>query len=275
MKLPIPIFHNGTVYEEVEATKPKAGVLADTAEYIEKGDVFNAMLAFISGSVTEIKADKPVVEKGMIKTLIRRLPFRSAEVLAINILMQLSVDDGIEGIYECPLCHEKIYAIKDEESETDTRDFIRNIPLKSMPSLDGNYADEFVITLQDPIEIKDARSGQPLEIINSITMRHPTLQDTIRAYNKQGNSSTIKRQFAIYAEALEKIGDEEVDNPLRNLWGMYIFEKMDVASLNEIGSIVAQYGMSGTVEKVCKECGRKWNAELDTSNFFVSGLRSG
>ena len=268
MKLPIPIFHNGTVYDEVEATKPKAGVLADTAEYIEKGDVFNGMLTFIAGSVSEIKAEKPVTEKGMIKTLVRLMPFRSAEVLAINILMQLSVDDGIEGIYECPLCHDKQYAIKDEE--LDSRDFIRNIPIKSME----DYQETFTIPLQDPVEIKDARSDQPLEIIESVTMRHPTLQDTIRAYRKQGNVSAMRRQLAIYAEALEKIGDEEVDTPLRNLWGMYIFEKMDIASLNEIGSIVAQCGMSGTVEKMCKECGKKWNADLDTSNFFVSGLRS-
>ena len=271
MKLPIPIFHNGSVYDEVEAIKPKAGVLADTAEYIEKGDVFNAMLVFISGSVTEIKAEKPVVEKGMIKTLIRRLPFRSAEVLAMDILMQLSVDDGIEGIYECPLCHEKQFSTKDEEADVDSRDFIRNIPIQSMTDRD----ETFVIALQEPIEIKDARNDQPLEIIESITMHHPTLQDTIRAYHKQGSSTTMRRQLAIYAEALEKIGDDEVDTPLRNLWGMYIFEKMDVASLNRIGVTIAQYGMSGTVAKVCKECGRKWNAELDTSNFFVSGLRSG
>lgn len=270
MNLPIPIFHNGTVYEEVEVTKPKAGVLADTAEYIEKGDVFNGMLVFISGSVTEVKAEKPVVAKEMIKTLIRRLPFRSAEVLAINILMQLSVDDGIEGIYECPLCHEKQFATKDDEADIDSRDFIRNIPIKSMTE----HKETFTVALQEPVEIKDARSDQPLEIIESITMHHPTLQDTIRAYHKQGSSTTMRRQLAIYTESLEKIGDEEVDTPLRNLWGMYIFEKMDIASLNEIGITIAQYGMSGTVEKVCKECGRKWNAELDTSNFFVSGLRS-
>ena len=136
MKLAIPIFHNGSIYDEVEATKPKAGVLAETAEHIEKGDVFNGMLDFISGSVKKFKADKPVVEKGMIKTLIRRLPFRSAEVLAVDILMQLSVDDGIEGIYECPLCHEKMYATKDEEADIDSRDFIRNIPVKSMTTPD-------------------------------------------------------------------------------------------------------------------------------------------
>lgn len=270
MKLPIPIFHNGTIYDEVEAIKPKAGVLADTAEYIEKGDVFNGMFAFISGSVTEIKAEKPVTSKEMIKMLIRRLPFRSAEVLAIDILMQLNIDDGVEGIYECPLCHEKSFAIKDDKVEIDSRDFIRNIPIQSM----SDYQETFTITLRDSIEIKDARNEQPLYNVESITMQHPTLQDTIRAYHKQGNVTAMRRQLAIYTEALIKINDEIVDTPLRNLWGMFIFEKIDIASLNEIGSIVSQYGMSGTVEKVCKECGKKWDAELDTSNFFVSGLRS-
>ena len=270
-KLAIPIFHNGTVYDSVEITKPKAGVLADTSEFVDKGDVFSGMFAFIAGSVTEISAKKPVVAKEMIKTLIRRLPFRSAEVLAVEILMQLSIDDGIEGIYECPLCHEKVFATKDDEIDLDTRDFIQNIPIKSMV----DHKETFAVDLQSPIEIKDARSDQPLEVVNSITMRHPTMQDAIRAHHKQGNMTTMRRQFAIYTEALVKIGDEEVDTPLRNLWGMYIFERMDIDSLNEIGQIVSQYGMSSTVQKICKSCGKKWQAELDTSNFFVSGLRSG
>lgn len=269
MKLPIPIFHQGNIYEEVEITKPKAGVLADTSDHIEKGDIFSAMLTFVAGSVTEIKAESPVTSKEMIKTLIRRLPFRSAEVVTIEILKGLGVEDGVEGIYECPLCHAKQYSQIDDDEDLDTRDFISSLAIKSMEDI----KETFTVTLHDPIEIKDARDGDVLSSVESATLHHPTMLDSIRAFRKQGNASTVRRQFAIYAEALEKIGDEEVDAPYRNLWAMFIFEKMDIDSLNEIGAIVSQYGMDNTVQKVCGECGKKWRAELDTSNFFVSGLR--
>ncbi len=269
MKLPIPIFHQGNIYEEVEITKPKAGILADTSEHIDKGDIFSAMFTFVAGSITEIKAESPIISREMIKTLIRNLPFRSAEIVTIGILKELGVEDGVEGLYECPLCHSKQYAQIDDDEDLDTRDYISNLSIRYMENIEGN----FTVSLQEPIEIKDARNGNVLSSVESITLHHPTLIDTIRAFRKQGNASTVRRQFAIYAEALEKIGDEIVDTPFRNLWAMYIFEKMDIDSLNEIGSIVSQYGMDNTVQKSCGECGKKWKAELDTSNFFVSGLR--
>jgi hypothetical protein len=43
-------------------------------------------------------------------------------------------------------------------------------------------------------------------------------------------------------------------------------------NLGKIYSEIDKYGISRKVEKHCPECGKVWQADLNTSNFFVSAL---
>ena len=59
-KLPIPIFHNDSIYREVELESPRSGVLADTHTENERAGYYSACHVFLAGSITKIVGDNGV-----------------------------------------------------------------------------------------------------------------------------------------------------------------------------------------------------------------------
>jgi hypothetical protein len=99
IRIPIPVFRDDSVYDKISITRPKVGVLADTRRIAEGGDSYSAMHAFLSGCTEAIeKTDGQVItEKASIKNILRSIPFRSAEYAAIQIILLVDPDDGVEG----------------------------------------------------------------------------------------------------------------------------------------------------------------------------------
>lgn len=275
MRLPVQIFHNDKVYGEVEIKKPKASVIADVSSSINTGKIFQGMVTFLKGCISEIKHnDVAITDPIGIKSLVPKIPYRSAEYLTMQILLdQSKKNDAVEGIYPCPLCGHRVISKlqKYDGMEVDTRDYIS--------SLRVNYKDDinstFKISLNTPVVIKDERNGEVLENVHGIEFYYPTLEHCINAETKYGSSNDVKLQFGIYAQCIKSINDEPVDTKYRNMFGYMIIENIEDLE-NDFRAISfenSQYGLDPTIEKTCPECNEVWRPKINTSNFFVSALR--
>ncbi len=273
MKLPIPIIRDGKVYNEINIIRPKSGVIADTRRLVDEGDNYIAIATFIAGCTESVISSDgtEITDKSAIRNLIRHLPFRSAELIAINIILLVDPDDGIEGIYTCPRCGNKVISGVVEnngEVEIDTRDFIKNLPVNYM---DGQN-NEIVIDFDEPIVV--GNKNDPIDIINSIGLNYPTLIQCSNAYKKFGGHDQLRLQFAIYVEAITKVNGNDVDSRWKNMIGMPMFETMsNPDDVKKIGIAMNEYGIKPVVKKTCTKCGKIWEVNVSTSNFFVSGLQ--
>ncbi len=270
MRLPIPITgDNGSKFMMAEIKRPPSGLVADTKKLIDSNpNIFVATRHFISGIITSIDE---VEDSIALKGLIKNIPYRSAEYLLLqSFLLRNPEDDGIEGVYPCPRCHYKVISeIYEKDDITyDTRDFISKLEI--------NYTEDtsFSVTFDEPVEIKDGRTGDILHSVNSITMKFPTLEHCIMGYNAcTDKRDDIRLQFNIYAQALTHINDEPVSPKFKTNFGALIFDKIDNdADLLKISNAVRAFGLDSRVEKFCPECGKKWMATINTNNFFVSSL---
>ena len=133
---------------------------------------------------------------------------------------------------------------------------------------------ETVHPFEEPIEIKS--KGEVIEMIENFEIRYPTLADCMKAEARLGHSDTIRTQFNIYAEAIEKVNGQEADAKWKNRYGMLLFENMRNfrTDFKKIDSSMSKYGMKMQIEKQCPKCGKQWEAEVNTSSFFESALRS-
>lgn len=270
MRLPIPILgDNGSKFMMAEIKRPPSGLVADTKKLIDSNpNIFVATRHFVSGIITSIDE---VEDSIALKGLVKNIPYRTAEYLLLqSFLLRNPDDDGIEGVYPCPRCHHKIIAEIYEKDEItyDTRDFISKLEI--------HYTEEtsFSVTFDEPVELKDGRTGEILQTINSITMKYPTLEHCIMGYNAcMDKRDDIRLQFNIYAQALTHINDEPISQKFKMNFGALMFDKIDNdADLLKISNAVRAFGLDNRVEKFCPECGKKWMATINTNNFFVSSL---
>lgn len=277
MKLPIPIFtKSGKTYSDLKFQLPKPSVLADTRKVLSKEGVYSGLKVFLSGCVEEISNDeKTVTDKTQLKSLITMLPYRSAELVMVNIVT--SYDENfnyVEGVYECPRCHEPVISelIEEDDYIVDTRDVISELEVTYME--EANNLIELELT--SPVLIKNKVTGDVIESISKIELHHPTLLDCIIADKKYGAYDDIRTQFAIYVEAIETVNDNSVDKKYKSQFGMAIFENIKEAK-NDLGKLnkeLSEFGLNPNVTKYCKNerCGKQWKTPINMSNFFESGL---
>ena len=276
-KFPIPLKLNDVLYHSCDIEPPTPGVIADTKKVADTGDRFNSTLVFLAGCVKSIISDtSEISEKIQIKSALRKLSFRSAEVISIKSILLVHNDDAIEGVYICPRCGQRIIAQKIEENGeiiSDTLDHISDIDTTYMQ----DYDDGFTIQLSEPVFIMNLKTGEPMIDMktnrtigmSSIKMDYPTLGNCIDAQTRQGGSDEMRLQYRIYVEAITEIDSIEIDRSFKDKYGMMLFEK--IPNINDIGEItkrIHEYGISGKVKKICTSCGKEWMARVNTSNFF-------
>jgi hypothetical protein len=282
MQLSIPIFYKDNIYDQCEIQKPKAGVLANTLEVFQNKGDFSAILEFISKSIVSFTSiDNKIIDiPDQIKAICRRMSYITAEVIAIKTMLLINKDDWIEGVYECPRCKRQIITGIDHDTGEDNRDQIEDLKIINQGENDysdinqDDYNDIIHINLVEPIRIIQKQTNTILHEIDTIDMRFPNLDDCIKGTSKYPGNKEAKRQFAIYAESLEKINGEEIKIKWQRIWGEFIFREMNIDDLSFIGETLQKYGLQRQIEKVCRYCGKVWDAPVNTSNFFESGLRS-
>src|SRR4030042_3815947 len=119
MRLPIPIvYKDDEIYTDVEVESPGAGVIADTWNIIDKtGNSYSALHTWLSKCITTIISEsKTILDKTQIRAMIRKIPYKPCEYIAIKTILDVNADDEIEGIYECPRCQTKIICERVEEN---------------------------------------------------------------------------------------------------------------------------------------------------------------
>lgn len=262
MKLPIPLVRKGERHEEVILREITAGLLADTQKIIESGDSYRALACFAAGVIESIGE---ITDRAAIKNLANFLPYKSAEAVIIEALLQSDKDDGVEGYYECPRCGAAKLAEYNPEEELDTRDHLRDLPVKTTENSGFEYE------LKCPVEI---RSGEDMvEMIKSISFIYPTLASCSAALSKVGLRDVVRLQMAVLLESVETINKNPVERNWKSNYGTYVFEKMKKGDLLEINRRINEFGMNPVVKKVCLKCQKEFEVVLNTSNFFASALQ--
>lgn len=267
MKLVIPIIDNDKIYTDCEIKRPETSIIINTQEKSEEGKLFFAMFTFVSGCITQFKDidDNVIDNKETIKLIAKKLPQQSIEVLAIQIMLLLDSQDGIEGIYSCPRCNEKIYA--EEKDGIDTRDFISELGINYYNDMDNT----FIINYEYPITLTVKNTEDKISVIK---YRFPAIDDYIQAEAMYTLKNQFKLQIEVYRKCIVEVNGEKVDKNWINNFGSIVMQKADIKDTNKISKEIKKYGYQTEKEKNCPKCGKQWKAEINTNNFFVSGLLS-
>lgn len=268
MRLPIPYVFNGRRIVGYKIQAPKTRVLGDAREKAQKGDAYGSMAEIVKGSLASLQTedDRDISVSDEIEKAVKPMPYKNIDHIVMDAIIASGVEDGIEGVYTCPLCGHKIIMEFDPEDESCDR----------ISTLKVNYSESgapFTIVLTEPIEIQDADTDEVLQRIESLTMRYPTLDDVQRAYRSVGSVNSVSLQLQTYANATIAVGGAEVDQKWRAEWGMFVFERIRMPDMRAIGKEIEKYGRSTTVDRHCPSCGKRWKAEVNTAGFFASGLQ--
>jgi predicted Zn-ribbon and HTH transcriptional regulator len=270
MLLAMPIWYGEKKYISCEIVKPKGRVLADTKKIFDNGNPFLAMHHFIASCIVELSDDNGecIDDQRLIKEITRELKQKAAEKLAIDIMLLYDDNDAVEGVYNCPRC--KNIIVCENTLDYDTRDHISDLKV----NIFDKEIDCFDINLNETFFIKD-KKGEILQEINSISFRHNTINDVIDAYARYGMADKTRMQYLLYVKAMKKINNEDIDNTWRKVWGLYFFEEYDnINDINKIAKEMNKYGIDTKVEKQCNKCGKIFEVNLNTANFFGSALPS-
>ena len=274
MKLAIPIFDNDKIYNYVEIEEPRTKTIAKAYELAQKNNEYIAMLELIAGSIISIMSTEgDIIEnKDIIKRLCGKMSYITADDVAIKIMLLINEDDNIEGLYSCPRCGNKIITENNYELGIDTRDKIRD--LETICMQENEYTNSIRIELDKEIIIKNNNTGEPIETINNFEIRYPMINDCIIARRGMREGQEIYIQLKIYANSLTKINDQEIDKKWIAMYGKILFDVMRTKDIEKISNELKKYGIKKTVRKECNNCYKQWDAVVNTSNFFVSGLQS-
>lgn len=272
LRLPIPYRSGQLSIFKAEYDTPELQAIADTSAAVDE-NVWKAMKIFIDGSVTALIAEDGtrIEDRQQIRAVTYDMPIQSASVLMVAIALTYNDDDYVEGLYECPRCHNVISAVEGKDGE-DTRDRIRDLVITACNSID----ERIKIKLENPVTIreKSAASGDENHIIlEEFVMKHPTIKNAITSVGKHGAVDALRGQFAMFTEALESINGQELSGADRARYGMTLFERMKAGNdTRELTRQATQYGISGKVQKVCR-CGKRFDVTIETKSFFAFALR--
>ena len=271
-KLPVLYQTEDNLYTEVEIKKPNGKVISDTNEAKRKNP-YIAMRVFVSGCIVRIISEsKEIIEEVSIKRACDLMSTKNLEYLSQELMVfYYNGEDFIEGVYECPRCHETLIAQKETSDgiEIDTRDRISDLKVNFMEDPSSLSLD---VELTTPVSIKTENF---VEEINSLTIGFPTNEDTVKAYASVGDKNEVRLQYAIYTNAIQKINGEEVDNSWRRNFGLKLFEGIQEVKedIGKISDHINSFGVDPRLEKICKECGKVWYPFINTPNFFDSALQ--
>lgn len=273
MDLPVPIFKEDKIYNIIEYKKPKTGVISKSFEAIERSGAFYGMVEFLSGCIQNITSiDGEIIDNpSMIKKLVGAMPYITAETVALKILSTINKDDVIEGFYTCPLCGNQWIESYDKDLQIDTRDRISDLPITNLE--EDEYINEIPVTLAEPVTFKNLKTEEIIDTVESFSIRFPTLNDCIIASRGMTKNQEVRIQMKIYIQSLVKVNDLDVKKSWIATWGQILFNELYPDDIEQIGRVLKNLGIQKTLVKTCEECGKTWDAPVNTSNFFVSGLQ--
>lgn len=246
MKLPIRIEYNGDVIEDAELCEMSGADIAEVKKIGQNGDSYSAFLAF---AVCCTKSLGDLEDKAQIREAYKTATFDTVYAVALQGMALTRGVTEIEGRYLCK-CGNIIEHIGEYAD-----------PLPEYESVDNTD-----ITLGiNKVEISNKKTGELLMSVESIGMRRPTVEDSIRAFRKFPDDDS-EMQFEIYKNCLKSVDGNEFTDKDKASFGDLIFKKMKLSDLNRLSSVLVQD--FGKTECVCMKCKRRWTTSLDLTNFF-------
>lgn len=266
----IPFESNGKTITGANIQAPITQTIAQTLERARE-DVYGAMSLLAVGSVASLidEDGREISDRAQIKAIMQVAPFRNIEAINIKGLLASGVDDVIEGAYPCPKCKKVHYTAEpnNEDPENDDADRIRRLKMNIPDAVPFIF-----IELTEPIEKVDADTGEVLESIDSLKLRSPTVDDLTRAANRVGINNPTILNCVTYAQATLEVNGKKTDQKWKSEWGQWVYERLSRTDTRKIKDEIARYGLDTTMEHICRGCGKKWSAEVDTGSFFATGL---
>lgn len=266
MKLPIPFLLGDRLYAGAEFKRPLGGVIADARRATEDGDPYTAMHLFAAGGTLSLEyGGESEADAGQIRSALLSAPYADIEWLALRVLELLKADAPVDVALKCR-CGHGWSQESPQISELETEFYGAADGAPEVP--------EPEVELKAPIEFK--RKGQDGEVVFSVSklkFQAPTIGSCMKAYKKVGLSDKSRFQYAAWAESILSHDDEPADPKWRAQWGALLFEKADLDDLKACAKELNAYGVSPYFRAHCPKCGREWDAEVPTGDFFASGLR--
>lgn len=269
-KLPEPFVFNGKTFVSFEPQKPVNKVIAQTRARAQEDDSFGAQAVLAAGSVGRLidDADKEVEDRKQIELAMNASPFANISYIMVQGLLVSGVDDVIEGVYPCPRCKTVQYSADPDNAnpDDDDADRIRKLKVVCSPKVRTIKYD-----LEDPVVI-ESEEGEAVQTVNSVTLRPPTTEDLVRASRRVGIKNATTLNAVAYSLATIEVNGSAVDRKWQGEWGQMVYERMTKSDMIAIQKEVRKYGLKTTVKRICHQCGKEWDAEVDTGSFFASGL---
>jgi hypothetical protein len=260
MKLPVPFEFEGTRIEDFEVKGALAKEIAETGKLYNRGQGYAAIRKWVCSVLQSLGG---IEDRTQIESMTREIPFVSAYAAACFGIAETKGTDSVEASYKCPQCGTvRIYA-KDEDD--DMTDHLYALDIRVAES------DRLSFEFDKPVKIQRKDSGESIEEINSLAMRHPTITDFVRGEQRYPDDENALAFFA-FGCALLEVNNAEVDDKYRNKFGDLIFAKMPAMTFNKISRAVYENSLGNTIERVCLKCHHRWTAPLNMTNFFSSGL---
>lgn len=263
-KLPIPAISGSKIYTACELRKPTGGTLADTKKAQNSRGVIYAMLEFMKGVIIHFEdgTGEIVKDKSKFEIICRHMPYKSAMALVIKAMAEINSTDYVRGVYTCIECQTDITVSKRNGNS------IRYLDLE-IEYTDNKPLQKF---LQAPIQIT-GESGDIKAEMSSVVIGIPTINNYISGISRFNNDDNVRQEYAMMVDAIQEVDGTKPDIKWLRTWGMKIFERMDYDDLQSIYEELSRGGIQKTIKVQCPKCGELFYGDIDTSNFFASGLR--
>lgn len=265
----LPIWYGEKVFTRVDIKGPTAGLIADVVKLNQDGRIAQGLYRFVYGCIDALYTADGTAETNpdKIRDITRYMKQKCVEDIALDIMLIYDPQDLVEGLYNCPRCYHRI--VCENRDGFDTRDRISDLPV--IP-FEGD-ADRFSISLSQPLILKD-KAGNVLYNITTMEFRHATIDDLIAASSMFTQDYT-RRQYKIYMDCLIGINGGSIDTVIKQHFGIKMFDSIaNIRDLNLVSREMRKYGRQTRVTKECPECGKQFEVEINTANFFASGLHA-
>ena len=153
MKLiPVPFPTKGKVVTDAQLTRPTARDLANVQKATKSGNPYSAIISLVSAGVSsyQLADGSEIAEKAAVADASRDMPFQDANIVSMQIFLNLGADNMVEGYFECPRCHNIL--------EDDQPDDISALPITEYDIKDSEMFPRIRSILNYPIEFRDART---------------------------------------------------------------------------------------------------------------------
>lgn len=253
MKLPIAIHYQDEVYTTATIKEATAGDIAKVTRAGSDGDIYTA---FLTWAICTCASIDDVDDTAEIEKILRCAPFETIYAIAIWGMAKTRNVDAVEGHYKCPSCGNVI---------AHTGEFA-----DSLFDLDKDFTEQesVEITLPQPVEIKNSKTGETIEKIEAITLKYPAINALIKAFRKYPDDES-KVQFEVYKDSIKAVNGQPVDRTWQSSYGDLLFQKMNFNTINSITKKISEYSY-GTIECACMKCKKRWKTKVDLTNFFDS-----